>query len=220
MSRQAEHGTTLSYIIGFLLSLVLTAIPYYLVTHNVLSSGVLLITILAVAVMQMVVQVIFFLHLGRGPKPLYNVVFLISTVGVVMFVVTASVWIIHHLNYNMAPIDMSKNLVNQEGIPQINGQKTGACQQIRANHLVVISNGVVSPIHTEAKLCDSLTFLEQDGTERKINFGSPAQPAYAGETELTLRKGRGETITLSEAGTYLFHDKLKPDVLGTFTVTP
>ncbi len=215
-----EHGTTRSYVIGFILSLVFTAIPYYLVTNKIISGSALLITILAIAVLQMIIQIVFFLHLGRGPKPLYNVVFFISTVGIILVVVIGSIWIINHLNYNMASVDTSKYLVNQEAIAQVNGQKTGACDEIGVNHKVTITKGVVNPLHTEAKLCDTFTFIDDD-TEREITFGPhPNHEAYAGESELAVRKGKGKTITLSESGNYLFHDHEDPKVFGTFTVAP
>ena len=70
---KAERGTITSYVIGFLLSLVFTAIPYYLVVNKTVEGNTLLATILGFAVLQMAVQIFFFLHLGRGPKPLYNV---------------------------------------------------------------------------------------------------------------------------------------------------
>jgi plastocyanin len=191
-----------------------------MVVNKTASGSVLLAAILGVAVLQMIIQIVFFLHLGRGPKPLYNIAFFVSTVGIILVVVGGSIWIMHHLNYNMAPVDTSKYLVNQEAIAQVNGQKTGACDELGANHKVTITKGVVNPIHIEAKLCDTLTFIDDD-TEREITFGAhPRHEAYAGEAELTVRKGRGKTITLSESGNYLFHDHYQPDVFGTFKVAP
>ncbi|CAN5658705.1 hypothetical protein BH23PAT1_BH23PAT1_0440 [soil metagenome] len=218
---KSEHGTVNSYVIGYLLSLLFTFIPYYLVVNQVISGTELLYTILVIAVVQMIIQIVFFLHLGRGPKPLYNVVFFISTVGVILLVVGGSMWIMHHLNYNMTPTDMSKKLVEKEGIYQIEGEKTGACQGVHDQHIVTITGGTVSPLHTETQLCDRLIFINEDDTVREITFGThPQHETYAGETRLSLRKGRGKTIILKEEGTYRFHDHLDPETAGRFIVTP
>lgn len=218
-SPQGEHGTVQSYVIGYVLSLIFTFIPYYMVVNQVISGSVLLAIILSVAVLQMIIQIVFFLHLGRGPKPLYNVVFFISTVGIILIVVGGSMWIMHHLNYNMTPADMSTKLVEKEGIYQIQGEETGACKGLHATHRVTISSGVVSPIHTEARHCDTLTFINEDDIVREITFGThPEHETYAGEDFLTVRKGRGKHLTLNQEGTYQFHDHLDPTVTGFFTV--
>ncbi len=99
------HKTVESYVIGFILSLIFTFIPYYLVVNQIVSGSSLLVTILGFAVVQMIIQIVFFLHLGRGPKPFYNVAFFISTVGIILIVVGGSIVIINNLHYNMLPSD-------------------------------------------------------------------------------------------------------------------
>jgi len=216
-----EHGTVRSYVIGFVLSLVFTLIPYYLVVHQTVSGTALLMTIMGFAVIQAIIQITFFLHLGRGPKPNWNLFFFVSTVGIIMIVVGGSIVIISNLHYNMQPSDETKQLIVDEGIYQVNGKKTGACHEIGANHKVTIKNSLASPLHTTAKLCDTLTFINEDNKLRDIAFGThPEHQAYAGESELLVQKGVNKTITLSESGTYKFHDHLQEETAGNFTVTP
>lgn len=218
---QHEHKTLESYIVGFILSLIFTFIPYYMVVNHTLSSPKLFLAILGFAVLQMLVQITFFLHLGRGPKPFYNVGFFISTVGIILVVVGGSIVIINNLHYNMSPADQIKRLVNDEGIYQVGGEKTGACQGRHANHLVTIKNGQVSPVRTLAIKCDTLTITNDDKISREITFGPhPGHQSYAGVRELVLRKGLSKTITLSEPGTYQFHDHLRKETAGNFTVVP
>jgi cytochrome o ubiquinol oxidase operon protein cyoD len=220
MSNTREHGTTQSYIIGFLLSLVFTFIPYYLVVNKAVAGNALLVTILGFAVLQMLIQVFFFLHLGRGPKPFYNVVFFAFTVGTILVVVGGSIFIMNNLYSLMGSAEVTTKLAENEAIYQVGGQATGACQGVRENHQVTIKNGNVSPVYTEAHRCDTLTFINEDDTVREMTFGQhPRQDSYAGESELTVRKDRPETITLNTAGTYLFHDHADPAVIGHFTVT-
>jgi cytochrome o ubiquinol oxidase operon protein cyoD len=218
---QHEHTTMEAYVIGFALSLVMTFIPYYMVAHQIVSGNALLITILSFAIAQMIVQITFFLHLGRGPKPRWNLYFFIATVGIILVVVGGSIVIINNLHHNKMPSDQTKLLVNSEAIYQIGGEQTGACHGQYANHKVTIKNGVVSPALTVAKKCDTLTFSNLDSDIREISFGEhPQHVAYAGESEYIIRSKQNKTITLSESGTYRFHDHLQPDTAGYFTVTP
>jgi len=218
---KGDHGTMHSYIIGFLLSLLFTAIPYYLVVSKSVTGTALLATILGIAVLQMAIQIFFFLHLGRGPKPLYNVVFFVSTVGIILVVVLGSIFIMDNLQYNMTGAEVNKYLAQKEGISQLGGEKTGACQGTNANHKVTLKSGKVSPLHTEARLCDTITFINEDDMVREITFGQhPKHDAYSGNNDLLVRKGRGKTITLNQPGTYKFHDHLNPDIAGDFTVIP
>ena len=217
------HGTTKSYVIGFILSLVFTFIPYYLVVNHVFSGLALLAVILGIGVIQMIIQVVFFLHLGREKKPHWQLIFLVSTVSIIIFVVGASLWIMHHLHYNMTPVtavDASKKLVEDEGIAQIGGEKTGACEGQHTNYKVVIKDSVVTPSHVSAHQCDSLIFINEDSKPREMAFGEhPHHGVYGGESEFMVRKGRAKSIVLGETGSFQFHDHLDPSVSGSFTVS-
>lgn len=216
-----EHGTTQSYIIGFLLSLVFTAIPYYLVVQKIVTGNTLLASILGIAVLQMSIQIFFFLHLGRGPKPLYNVIFFVSTISIILVVVGGSIFIMNNLHYNMTETEVTTKLAEREAIYQVGGENTGACQSVHDNHKVTIKSGKASPLHTEAHLCDTMTFINEDKIVRNITFGPhPRHQVYGGESEVTVHKSYAKTITLNQSGTYLFHDHLDPKITGDFTVTP
>jgi cytochrome o ubiquinol oxidase operon protein cyoD len=218
---KAEHGSMRSYVIGFILSLAFTLIPYSMVVNESISGTKLLATIIAIAVVQMIIQVVFFLHLGRERKPRWQLYFLVGTVGGILVVVAGSIIIMNHLYGNMTPMDASKKLIEDEGIYQLGGEKTGACRGVHDNHKVSIKDGMVNPNYVEARRCDTLTFIKEDTIDREITFGThPDHGNYAGETALKLRPNRGKTITLSETGTYHFHDHLNPETAGYFTVTP
>jgi cytochrome o ubiquinol oxidase subunit IV len=217
---KSEHGTTQSYVIGFVLSLFCTINAYYLVVSKSVTGTALLATILVFAVLQMAIQIFFFLHLGRGPKPLYNVVFFVGTVGLILVTVLGSIFIMNNLHYNMAPTDVTKKLAQDEGIAQVGGLKTGACQEVHLNHQVTINAGKVSPTATSARLCDTLTLVNQDDATRAIVFGVyPQQQSYGGQSELSVHKNYPKTITLNQSGTYVFYDSLYPNVTGSFTVS-
>jgi cytochrome o ubiquinol oxidase operon protein cyoD len=219
-SSNGEHGTMKSYVIGFILSLVFTFIPYSLVVNKTVTGTALLVTIVGFALIQMLIQITFFLHIGRGPKPNWNLFFFIATFGIILVVVGGSIMIMNNLHYNMSPEDKVKKLANDEGIAQVGGKETGACKELYDNHQVTIINGQVFPSHTTAGECDTLTFINEDDTVRAIAFGEhPDHGTYAGNSELlVVKKGRNETITLSETGTFQFHDHEQPETAGEFTV--
>lgn len=216
-----EQGSVRSYVTGFMLSLLFTAIPYYLVVDKTLSGNSLIAAILGFALLQMLVQIYFFLHLGRGPKPLYNIVFFASTIGLILVVVCGSMFIMEHLHYNMAPSELPKKIAEDEGIYQMNGMLTGACQGVHDNHIITISNGTVDPLHVDAQYCDTLTFVNRDEQTRSLTFGThPNHGTYGGESEIVVRNSRPGSVTLNQLGSYQYHDHQDSNVAGHFTVSP
>ena len=108
--------TTKAYIIGFVLSLALTLLAYCFVAYHIFTGVVLTTALLELAFVQLIVQLLFFLHLGQESRPRWNLVFFLLTFGVVLLVMVGSLWIMHNLNYNMTPQDMSKIIIEDEGI--------------------------------------------------------------------------------------------------------
>lgn len=109
-----QHLTAKPYIIGFGLSLLFTIVPYLLVTKDILSGGVLLFGLALFAVLQVFVQLIYFLHLGNEKRPrLQTWAFMFMTM-VVVIVVFGSIWIMNSLNYNMAPGHQIDEYIQEE----------------------------------------------------------------------------------------------------------
>lgn len=216
---KSDHGTIKSYVIGYILSLIFTAIPYYLVVNQIITGNDLLLIIVSIGFLQMIIQVLFFLHLGRGPKPLYNVAFFISTILIILVVVGGSIFIMNNLYSNMSSTEITKSLAQKEAIYQVGGERTGACQGHYKNHKVSIIGGEILPFYTKAKLCDTLTIINENDKSHKLYFGSHDQhETYSGESDLTITSARSKTITLNQVGNYQFHDHLEPEIIGEFTV--
>jgi cytochrome o ubiquinol oxidase operon protein cyoD len=108
--------TASPYITGFLSSLILTFTAYYSVTNRLFENEVLTAVILVLAIIQLLIQLIFFLHLSHDPKQRWNLIALFSTVSVILVIVIGSIWIMANLNYNMTPHQMSDYLIHKEGI--------------------------------------------------------------------------------------------------------
>ncbi len=117
-----QKVTVTTYIIGFLLSIILTFIAYLLAMnhinslHPLFSRGIVIGVFLILAFIQLTVQLVYFLHLGQEAKPRWNLIFFFSTFSIVLLVVVASLWIMYHLNYNMMPTDMNHMILIQEGL--------------------------------------------------------------------------------------------------------
>lgn len=100
----SKHNTSATpYLIGFVLSLLFTLVPYWLVTRDVTSGNLLLFGLALFAVLQVFVQLIFFLHLGKEKRPRWQSIAFASMVLVVVIVVFGSLWIMNNLDYNMMP---------------------------------------------------------------------------------------------------------------------
>jgi cytochrome o ubiquinol oxidase subunit IV len=98
------------YLIGFGLSVVLTAVPFWLVMSGVLGDKqITALVIMLFAAVQIVVHMIFFLHMNASSEGGWTMLALIFTVVMVVIALTGSLWVMHHLNVNMMPAhDMSR----------------------------------------------------------------------------------------------------------------
>jgi cytochrome o ubiquinol oxidase operon protein cyoD len=97
------HGTTREYVIGFVLSVVLTAIPFWLVMTGVLPKQATGFIIMAFAVVQIVVHMIYFLHMNGKSDEGWTLVALVFTLILVVITLAGSLWVMHHMNLNMMP---------------------------------------------------------------------------------------------------------------------
>jgi cytochrome o ubiquinol oxidase operon protein cyoD len=101
------HISLKGYMTGFVLSVILTAIPFWLVMGNVFDKpGTTAIVILAFAAVQIVVHMVYFLHLNAQSQGGWNMLALIFTVVLVVITLSGSLWVMFHLNHNMMPASM------------------------------------------------------------------------------------------------------------------
>lgn len=108
-----------SYIIGFALSIILTLAAYILVVNEVLTDNILIGGLVALAIVQLFVQLIFFLHLGEEAKPRWRFLIFLFTSLVVLIVVLGSIWVMSHLDYHhnmMPPSEKDSQIFEEEGI--------------------------------------------------------------------------------------------------------
>jgi len=95
------HGSLAGYVIGFALSVVLTAIPFALVMTGALSKGTTALAIAALAAVQIVVHAVFFLHMNPRSESGWILMAVLFTLVLVVITLPGSLWVMYHLNTNM-----------------------------------------------------------------------------------------------------------------------
>ena len=105
------------YIIGYVLSLVATLNTFAFVVMSGSYSETMLISSLALlAVLQIIIQIIFFIHLGNEDKPRWNSLAFFTMLLVVSCIVGGSLWVMRGLDYNMSGHEAETYIIQDEGI--------------------------------------------------------------------------------------------------------
>ena len=100
----ANHGSLKTYAIGFILSVILTAIPFWMVMHKVFDkSSTTAFVILAIGAVQIVVHMVYFLHMNAKSEGGWNMLALLFTTMLLVVMLSGSIWVMYHLNHNMMP---------------------------------------------------------------------------------------------------------------------
>jgi cytochrome o ubiquinol oxidase operon protein cyoD len=99
------HGSLGGYLAGYFVAMLLTMAAFVAAgTHGLTSSSATAaITVLAIA--QMLVHLIFFLHISTSSNQRTNILAFVLTATVVAMIVVGSLWIMSHLHANMMPVD-------------------------------------------------------------------------------------------------------------------
>lgn len=100
-STGADRGSLKTYLTGFALALILTAIPFALVMSGGFSFKTALAGILCAGIAQILVHLHYFLHLGMASEARWNVLAMIFTVLIMILFVGGSIWIMTDLNFRM-----------------------------------------------------------------------------------------------------------------------
>ena len=98
------HATVRGYVVGFLLSGVLGAIPFWPVMGKVAAPAATGFLVLGFAAVQMLVHMVYFLHLNAKVEGGWSMLALLFTAALVVVVLAGSVWVMYHLNPNMMPM--------------------------------------------------------------------------------------------------------------------
>ena len=107
---EAPHGSLYDYVVGFVLSVILTAIPFWLVMAKVIDDKtVLSLILLGIGAVQIVVHMVYFLHMTPKAEGGWNMMALLFTLVLVVITMAGSMWVMFHLHSNMMPMPVNMN---------------------------------------------------------------------------------------------------------------
>jgi cytochrome o ubiquinol oxidase subunit IV len=94
-----------SYLIGLGLAVLLTIVSFFISGTTLVWQPSIPVALVVLAVAQMGVHLVFFLHITTGPDNTNNVLALAFGVLIVLLILTGSLWIMANMNHNMIPMD-------------------------------------------------------------------------------------------------------------------
>lgn len=109
------RGTLHSYTTGLILSIILTVVAYIFAVNDLLTGTTLMLMLGLFAVIQLGVQLKFFIHLDNEEKPRWNKVIFLFMILIVGIIAIGSIWIMNNLNYNMHRMQPETDLQEQKG---------------------------------------------------------------------------------------------------------
>jgi cytochrome o ubiquinol oxidase subunit IV len=93
------------YLIGLGLSILLTATSFFIAGTDLVWQPSIPVALTVLAIAQMGVHLVFFLHLTTGPDNTNNVLALAFGLLIVFLVIGGSLWIMSNMNHNMMPME-------------------------------------------------------------------------------------------------------------------
>jgi cytochrome o ubiquinol oxidase operon protein cyoD len=110
IDRRDIWGEVQGYLIGLGLAVLLTVASFYVArTHEIWGPGIP-IALVVLAIAQMGIHLVFFLHITTAPDNTNNILALAFGLLIVCLVVLGSLWIMYHLNHNMLPADQMMHM--------------------------------------------------------------------------------------------------------------
>jgi cytochrome o ubiquinol oxidase operon protein cyoD len=99
------YRAMLSYLVGLGLAVLLTGISFFIARTSLVWTPSIPVALAVLAIAQMGVHLVFFLHLTTGPDNVNNILALAFGVLICLLLITGSLWIMGHLNHNMMPMN-------------------------------------------------------------------------------------------------------------------
>jgi cytochrome o ubiquinol oxidase subunit IV len=103
MSIHGVQGSIKTYVVGLIVCVILTLIPYYIVVHHLLSGGYLIAAVVGIGSIQALIQLVLFLHLGDEDRPRWNLMSFLFMALVLVIIVYGSLWIMDNLEGRTMP---------------------------------------------------------------------------------------------------------------------
>jgi cytochrome o ubiquinol oxidase operon protein cyoD len=103
----APHGSIGRYTVGFIGSLVFTILSFGVLWTDAVPADLRLAAIVVLAVVQLLIQLVYFLHMGTAPDERTNTAIFTFSALLIVTIVAGSLWVMHNANVNMMPTTMS-----------------------------------------------------------------------------------------------------------------
>ncbi|KYP95600.1 cytochrome C oxidase [Sodalis-like endosymbiont of Proechinophthirus fluctus] len=97
----ASHVSHKSYLIGFILSIILTVIPFTMVMQGSARESTLIAVLVICSVVQIIVHMVYFLHLNTSSEQQWSLIAFVFAMMIIAILVVGSLWIMWHLNHNL-----------------------------------------------------------------------------------------------------------------------
>ncbi|RGE46881.1 cytochrome o ubiquinol oxidase subunit IV [Comamonas testosteroni] len=98
------HVTMGDYVKGFILAVILTAIPFYLIMNDVITDRSTAVAVLGIfAIVQVLVHMVYFLHMNGKIQGGWTMLSTIFTVIFLAIAISGTLWVMHNMNTHMMP---------------------------------------------------------------------------------------------------------------------
>ncbi|RFU45357.1 cytochrome o ubiquinol oxidase subunit IV [Paraburkholderia sp. DHOC27] len=101
LHEEEAHGSLSGYIVGFVLAVLLTAASFGLVMSGLVPPQSAMLVLAVLALVQIVVHLVFFLHLNTSSGQRWNVMALCYTAIAAVILIGGTVWVMHNVSMNM-----------------------------------------------------------------------------------------------------------------------
>ncbi|MGH6848306.1 MAG: cytochrome o ubiquinol oxidase subunit IV [Methylocella sp.] len=145
------EGVT-SYLIGLGLATLLTIVSFYISGTTLVWGPSIPVALVVLAIAQMGVHLVFFLQITSGPDNVNNVMALAFGVLIVLLIMAGSLWIMAHMNYNMAPMNQMMQMQLESGSVVRTVTASGVVGPTATAPVVARVPGVIQAIDCDAKM--------------------------------------------------------------------
>ena len=97
-AQHQDHGSAKQYVIGFIISIVLTVIPFFMVMNGGFAKGLTVAVLVITMIAQVWVQLVWFLHMKREDSQKWQVMSFWYTFLTIAILFIGSVWILSELH--------------------------------------------------------------------------------------------------------------------------
>lgn len=105
LEAHGNHGTWRGYVVGYVLAIALTIAAFAIAPAKNMAPFSIEAALVVLAIAQMIVHLIFFLHINTAPEQKMNILAFAATMLIITIVVAGSLWIMSHLTTNMMPMN-------------------------------------------------------------------------------------------------------------------